>query len=295
MANDARYFPTLFLAIRPRTLPAAAAPVVAGSALAATQASIHLDRALAALLVALALQIGCNLANDAFDSLSGVDTVERLGPPRAAQLGLLSPQQLLAASAASLSLAAFAGLYLVWWLGWPLLVGGGLAILAALAYSGGPWPYGARALGELAVLLFFGLFAVVGSVYIQTEQLDAASTCLGIALGSLASAILVVNNLRDRLSDQQAGKYTLAYYLGERASRWEYYTCLAIAYATALLALIQGWWPLGSSVLFLSLPLALSASLGVARENGRALNPLLGRTAQLELLYSLLFSIGLYI
>ncbi len=281
------------LALRPRTLPTAVAPVVVGTATAAAAGEARALPALAALLGALLLQITSNLANDLFDFERGADDETRIGPPRASQMGWLSAKQMRAGIALSLALAAGVGLYLVAVAGWGLLVVGGVSMLAALAYTGGPWPFGYRGLGDLAVFLFFGVVAVVGTHYVQALELSGAAFLASIPVGVLATAILVVNNVRDIEGDRRAGKRTLAVRLGRRGGVAEYALCLAIAYGMPpvfWLFLDRSPWVL---LPWLTLPRALSLYKTLRDEySGPPLNAALAGTAQLCFLFSLLLALG---
>lgn len=280
---------TWLLAARPKTLPAAVAPVVVGTAIAAADGGFFLPAAVAAFVVALLLQIGANLANDVFDFRRGAD-VDRLGPVRVSQSGLIPPQQVLQATSLVLGAAMLVGAYLVWRGGWPILLLGLLAILSALAYTGGPAPLGYHGLGDLFVFLFFGAVAVAGTAYVQTQELSRLAVAASIPVGCLATAILVVNNLRDVETDRVAGKRTLAVRLGAPATRAEYALLLAAAYLTPpllwLTDLLSAWWWLP----WLTLPLAAALVRRVARETGLALNARLAGTARLQLLFGLLFA-----
>jgi 1,4-dihydroxy-2-naphthoate octaprenyltransferase len=210
------------LAARPKTLPAAAAPVIVGSAAAFVDGAFQPLPALAALLAALLLQIGANLANDVFDFHKGADTQERLGPVRVTQSGMLSPEQVMGGMWVTFGLAALLGLYLAWVGGWPIILIGVASIAAAILYTGGPFPFGYYGLGDLFVFIFFGLVAVCGTYYIQVAALTPLAIWSSIPMGLLITAILVVNNLRDIDTDRQAGKRTLAVRLGTEGARWEY-------------------------------------------------------------------------
>ncbi|HEY3476087.1 MAG TPA: 1,4-dihydroxy-2-naphthoate polyprenyltransferase [Anaerolineales bacterium] len=282
------------LAIRPRTLPAAAAGVIMGSALAWRDGFFRLDASLACLLTALLLQIGSNLANDVFDFERGTDTPDRLGPVRVTQAGLLTPSQVKYGMAAVFGLAALLGLYLVWLGGWPILLIGIAAILSAMAYTGGPFPLGYYGLGDLFVFLFFGLAAVAGTYYVQAGSISPAAWWMTIPPGLLITAILVVNNLRDFENDRKAGKRTLAVMLGEQATKIQYLICMIAAYLVMPLAAGLGVIPWLSLLAWLSLPFAIRATRVVFTEQGRPLNAALAATGQTALLFSLLFWIGLF-
>lgn len=283
-------FQAWILAVRPKTLPAAIVPVVVGSALAIADGAFSLPAATAALVVALLLQIGANLANDLFDFRHGADTAGRLGPTRVTQSGLIAPERVLAATIGTVALAATVGLYLVWRGGWPILVLGLLAIIATFAYTAGPLPIGYHGLGEVFVFLFFGLIAVAGTYYVQARQLSALALAASLPVGCLVTAILVVNNLRDLETDRGAGKRTLAVRVGRGATQAEYLGLAAAAYLTPptlwLAGALSPWWWLP----WLTLPLAASLVRRVYRQSGSALNTVLAGTAQLHLLFGILFA-----
>ena len=281
------------LAIRPRTLPAAAAGVITGSALAWRDGFFRPGAALACLFTALLLQIGSNLANDVFDFERGTDTPDRLGPMRVTQAGLLTPSQVKYGMAVVFALAALPGLYLAWLGGWPIILIGIAAILSAIAYTGGPFPLGYYGLGDLFVFIFFGLAAVTGTYYVQAGSVSAAAWWMTIPAGLLITAILVVNNLRDLENDRKAGKHTLAVLLGERATRTQYLICILAAYLVLPLAAWLGVIPWSSMLAWVSLPLALRSTRTVFASRGRALNAALAWTGQTALLFSLIFWIGL--
>ncbi len=283
-------FQAWVLAARPRTLPAALAPPLVGTALAVADRAFEPAAAVAALLVALLLQIAANFANDVFDFRRGADTAARLGPTRVTQGGLIAPERVLAATVAAIAAAAIPGLYLAWRGGWPILALGLLAIVALLTYVGGPFPYGYRGLGEPFVFLFFGFVAVAGTYYVQAGRVSGLALAAAAPLGCLVTAILVVNNLRDIETDRAAGKRTLAVRLGRRGTRLEYAGLLAAAYLTPLVCRLAGalspWWWLP----WLSLPLAVALVRRVSRDTGRALNASLAGTARLQLVFGLLFA-----
>ena len=290
---------TWLLAIRPATLPAAAAGVVVGlGAALAVGTPLRLDTALACLAVALLLQVLANLANDLSDHRRGADTPDRAGPTRVAASGLVTERQLEVAIAVVIGAAGLVGLWLVV-VGGPLLLAlGALAIVAALAYTGGPFPYGYRALGEVFVFIFFGLVAVVGTAYLQALRVEAVFVVAAIPAGALITAILVVNNLRDIPTDAAAGKRTLAVILGRRGTAIEYALLLVLAYAVpvALVPLGPGWGTLGAAVWLplLTAPLAVPLLRTVRSfDEPRELNAVLKGTARLALVFSLLFAAGL--
>ena len=270
-------------AARPRTLPAAVAPVLVGTAAAE---DVIPWRAAAALVVALSLQVGVNYANDYFDGIRGIDVPGRVGPRRAVASGIVTPQRMRTAMALALATAGAAGLLLVLAVGPELLVVGIASIAAALAYSGGPRPYASAGLGEVFVFVFFGLVATAGSTYVHDEQLSALALSASVPVGLLATAILVVNNLRDAESDRSTGKRTLAVRLGRARTLVLLRVLLAAAFAlTGVVALAAGsFWPLLGLV---ALPLARPA-----------LDPgphALPASARLELVYGCLLAAGLWL
>jgi 1,4-dihydroxy-2-naphthoate octaprenyltransferase len=281
-------------AARPRTLPASAAPVLVGTAAGATHGGLVVWRFLLALAVALSVQIAVNYANDYFDGVRGIDTVQRAGPRRAVASGLVSPPAMLAAVAAAIVVAAAAGVVLAatvsWWL---LLIGLG-SFVALLGYSGGPRPYASEGLGEVFVFLFFGLVATAGSAYVQHREIPASAWVGVVATGLLAVAILVVNNLRDVPTDAVAGKRTLAVRIGEARTRWLFVALIAAGLALAAVGVplaSHSGWPL---LALIALPLAREP-VTVVRDGGvgRALIPALGGTGRLELAVAVLLAVGL--
>ena len=281
------------LAVRLKTLPAALAPVIVGSAIAWAEGGFDGITAIAALAVALLLQIGANLANDVADFRRGADTPDRLGPVRVTQSGVLTPHQVTAATIAVLTVAIIPGLYLVWRGGLPLALFGVLAIVAAVAYTAGPKPFGYHGLGEVFVFCFFGPVAVVGTAYAMTQTVTPLMVVASIPMGCLIAAILVVNNLRDIDTDRAAGKRTVAVRIGVDATRREYAALLVEAYAAPLalwLAGLSGPWLL---VTWVTAPIALVLVKQVWSVTGRALNPVLGGTARLCLWFALAFAAGI--
>ena len=281
------------LAIRPRTLPAAAAGVVMGSALAWRDGYFRFDATLVCLLAALLLQIGSNLANDVFDFERGTDTHERLGPTRVTQAGLLTPAQVKFGMWIVFTLAAMLGVYLVWLGGWPIVIIGVTAIVAAIAYTGGPFPLGYHGLGDIFVFIFFGLASVAGTYYVQAGFVSAAAWWMTIPPGLIITAILVVNNLRDIDNDRKGGKHTLAVRLGERATKIQYLICMAVAYLILPFAAWTGIVPWVSLLAWFSLPIAIRAAHVVLTQKGRPLNAALAATGQTALVFSLLFWLGM--
>ncbi len=288
-------FQIWWLAVRPRTLLAAVSGVVMGCALAWRDGVFQPLPALAALVVALLLQMGSNVANDVFDFERGADTADRQGPLRVTQAGWLTPAQAKRGLWVIFGLAAVAGLYLAALRGWVVIALGVAAILSALAYTGGPFPFGYYGLGDVFVFIFFGPVAVVGTYFVQAGTTGPAAWWMALPIGLIVTAILVVNNLRDRESDRAAGKYTLAVYLGERGTRLEYGLCLAVAYLSVPIAAMLGVIPWAGWLTWFSLPFALRSAQIVWREGGRSLNAALSGTAQTALWFSLLFWLGMVV
>lgn len=282
------------LATRPRTLPAAVAPVLVGTAMAIADKNFVWLPAAAALMVALLLQIGVNLANDYFDYVKGIDTRDRLGPPRVTQSGLIPAKQVKAGIMVSIILSVIPGLYLASVGGWPVILIGLFSFGAALAYSGGPFPLASHGLGDLFVFIFFGLVAVCGTYYVQALHLTPLVWLIGAIQGLLITAILVVNNLRDIQTDRRSGKRTLAVMIGERGSRIEYLLLLSTAYAIPFILWLGGRSSAWVILPVFSLPLAISLTRLIWKSaGGPVLNQALASTAKLALIYSLLLSIGL--
>ena len=275
---------------RPRTLPAAIAPVLAGTGAAAHADAFVWWKALLALGVSLALQIGVNYANDYSDGIKGTDD-DRVGPLRLVGSGLVPARQVKLAAFAFLGLGAVLGLVLAATTTWWLLLVGAAAIGAAWTYTGGPSPYGYRALGEVSVFVFFGLVAVIGTAYVQVEEITGPAVAAGIGVGSLACAILVANNLRDFPTDTESGKRTLAVLLGDRRSRL-FFTLLVVVAVLALIwaSTFTSWALLG----LLMTPLAVRARQTVARgAQGPALIPVLRDIGLAELVYAIGLAVGL--
>ncbi len=279
------------LACRPATLWAAVAPVVVGAAAAQSLGGFRLGPTMAAMLGSIFLQIGANFANDVFDFEKGADTSDRLGPLRAVQAGLLSSRQARLGMVMAFVLATLTGAYLAWATGWPIIAIGVVSILAAMAYTGGPWPLGYHGLGDIFVMIFFGFIAVAGTTFLNLGRVPALALWGGLAMGSLATAILVVNNLRDRHTDAAVGKRTLAVRWGRRGAEFEYLGLLATAYLVPLCLLIEGRGP-WILLPWLSLPLA-GQLLRAVRAEGKALNPVLASTARLMVQFAGLLAIGL--
>ena len=267
--------------------------MLVGTALAVADGRFAAGPALACLLAALLLQIGSNIANDYFDHLKGADTPDRIGPLRVTAGGLLSPAEVRNGMIAVFALAALIGVYLIVVGGWPILAIGVASIAAAVAYTGGPKPFGYLGLGDLAVFIFFGPIAVGGTYFVQALTITPVVGLAALPLGTLITAILVVNNLRDLDTDRRAGKFTLAVRYGRRAARMEYAAMLAVAYLSLLPLWLYGgspWWLLP----LLSLPRAVQIVRVVGRSaDGPTLNHALAGTARLTLLFALMLTAGI--
>jgi 1,4-dihydroxy-2-naphthoate polyprenyltransferase len=282
------------MAARPRTLPAAVAPVLVGTALAATEDTFKVLTFLAALVGALFIQVGTNLSNDYSDARRGADTEDRLGPVRVTAGGLVPPRQVLIATYVAFGVAVLAGTYLIATAGWELLLVGAASILAGVLYTGGPRPYGYEGLGEVFVFLFFGVVAVAGSYFAQTEELTWEAFVLAVPVGLLASAILVVNNVRDLETDRRAGKRTLAVRLGRERARGLYVAMLALAFLSAPLPWVLGALSPWLFLSWLAIPLAIPVARVVrTRTDGPSLNLALAGTGRLQLAFCVLLSAGL--
>ena len=281
------------LAARPKTLPAAFAPVLVGTAVAWVAGGFRAGPATAAALGALLLQIGSNLANDVFDFERGADREGRTGPLRVTQAGLLTPSQVRAGMAIVFGLALLVGIYLTIEAGWPVIVIVLAAIAAAIAYTGGPFPLGYNGLGELFVMIFFGFAAVCGTAFVQATYVPAAAWPAGFAAGCLATAILVVNNVRDIDQDRESGKRTLPVRFGRPWGVAEFVVLLALAYLVPLLLVLTNRAALSLLLVLFSAPLALPLVRSLRRERGVVLNRTLAGTARLFLVWSVLYSAGL--
>lgn len=283
------------VAIRPRTLPTAMAPVIVGLSLAYPASNFAWLAALAAMMGALLLQIASNIANDVFDFEHGKDTSERLGPVRAVQSGLLTPSQARAGLAVVLAMCMLIGSYLVYRSGWPILVVGVVSMIAAVAYTAGPYPLGYHGLGELFVFIFFGPVAVVGTQYAISQVTTPDAYLASLSLGALATNILVVNNLRDRSEDARTGKRTLAVRFGERFTLALATSMLLLAYASPLYFWLsrQTPWPLLLPAL--TLPLAVLWWRRLRTVRGKPMNGLLAQAAQLVFFFGVLYAVGLLV
>ena len=275
------------LATRPRTLTAGAAPVVAGTGFAAADGVFAQLPALAALVGALLIQIATNLANDYYDFKKGSDTGERLGPVRVTQAGILPPDAVFRGMVLTLVLAFLVGIYLVWVAGWPVAVIGLVSMLMGVCYTGGPYPLSYNGLGDVFVFVFFGLVATATTYHVQAGFWSPGAILAGAGLGAMSTAMLVVNNLRDRETDGAAGKRTLAVRFGDRFTVVQYFSCLAAAVAVSVVGVAaMEWSPLTLLSLAGLLPCVPAAQpvLGVLAApdsvDRRTLNPALGMTAR---------------
>ncbi len=280
-------------AARPRTLPAAVAPVAVGTALAASEGRLRPLACVCALIGSVFIQVGTNLSNDYSDARRGADAEDRLGPVRVTAGGLMPPRRVLVGTWVAFGIAVAAGAYLVAVAGWELLAVGAASILAGVLYTGGPRPYGYEGLGELFVFLFFGLVAVVGSYYVQTEHLRWEAFALAAPVGLLAAAILVVNNIRDVDTDRRAGKRTLAVRLGRPRARRIYQGAVLLSFLGPPLIWLAGGLSAWLLLPLLTAPLAVPLSRTVAtREDGPSLNRALAHTGGLLAAFSLLLAVG---
>jgi 1,4-dihydroxy-2-naphthoate polyprenyltransferase len=282
-----------WLAARPKTLLAAASPVLVGSACALAVGGFQPWPALAALAGALLLQIAANFANDVFDFEKGADTQARIGPTRVVQAGWVSPTAMRRGLLVVLGLALAIGVYLVSIAG-PVLIAVGLsAMLAAVAYTGGPYPLGYHGLGDVFVMLFFGFVAVTGTSLVQVGHVPALAWLASVPVGCLATGILVVNNVRDADTDAVAGKRTLAVRFGRRFAILQYRALLVSAYGVTLVMAWSGGLGLWALLPWLTLALAVGLSRSIERDSGSALNTSLAGTARLLFLFSVLLSLSI--
>lgn len=281
-------------ALRLPTLTAAIVPVAVGSALAFRHGRFHAGPALAALAGALLIQIGTNFANDLYDFRKGADSRGRIGPPRVLAMGWLSPGEVRAAMIASFALATIAGIYLTAVAGWPVVAIGVTSIVAGVGYTAGRWALGYHGLGDLAVFTFFGLTAVAGTYFVEAGSLHPDVWLVALPVGALATAILVVNNVRDIDTDRASGKRTLAVILGRDGTRAEYGALLFLAFSVPVGLWLRGHLSAAALLPLATFTLAMRAWRTVAtREDGPALNRTLLDTARLHALFGLLFAAGI--
>ncbi len=286
-------FQRWWLAIRPRTLPAAGSPVLIGWAIAWVNGSFAWLPALVTLACALLLQILANLVNDVADYQKGTDTSGRLGPLRVTQSGVLSVRQVWSGAGVVALLAVMCGVYLAIYRGWPVLVMGGVALASAVLYTVGPFSFEDYGLGDLAALIFFGFVTVCGTTYILLGHLVPLAWLGGLGAGALVTNILVVNNIRDIESDARAGRKNIPVRWGRKAAEVEYLLMLFMAYAACIGALASGWSGWGMLLPLITLPRAVQLARRVQTMPASPLfNKLLADTAQLVLFYCLLFSAG---
>ena len=281
------------LALRPKTLPVAVAPIIVASAMAWADDRFHLAAALVAIACALLITIGTNLCNDYADFVRGADTEDRKGPLRVTQAGLIAPQTVKMATFLVYALATVLGMYLVYRGGWPVLVIGFTSILAGISYTAGPWPFGYKGLGDLFVLVFFGPVAVGGAYYVQVLAITSDVIIAGLAPGLLATAILTVNNIRDIEEDRTAAKKTVVVRFGRKFGIGLWAGCVGVAILIPLgLILLTGnhIWA-GLAALILIPAIKILYSLVTIKDLSR-LNPYLGQTALLLLMYSIIFALG---
>jgi len=282
-----------WMALRPLTLLIAVVPVVVGMAIAQAEGAFSVGPALAALLGAIFIQIGTNLANDVYDHERGADTEARLGPPRATQLGLLRPRAVKIAMLLSFVCATGFGFYLLAVAGWLIVPIGWASMLAAWAYTGGPWPLAYHGLGDVAVMVFFGLLAVVGTVWVQGAPITPLAWGAAVSVGAVATAVLAVNNVRDIDTDVLVGKRTLPVRFGRGFGVAEYAVMLLLAQGIPVALVLAGEAPRGALITLTLAPVSAWITRGVARERGRDLNRRLFQTVRLLVVYGALLAAGL--
>jgi 1,4-dihydroxy-2-naphthoate octaprenyltransferase len=282
-----------WLASRPKTLSAAIAPVLVGSAVAYSESGFDFIAALAALLVGLLIQVGTNFYNDYADFKRGADTAERLGPMRVTQSGLLAPQTVRWAAILTFTMAGLIGVYLIWLAGWPVALIGLAAILAGLAYTAGPWPLAYNGLGDLFAWIFFGFVAVCGTAYVQLRQVPFLGWMGGLAIGAMITALLAVNNIRDIETDRSAGRRTIPVVFGRSGGMLEYGFCLFVAYMTPLYIFVTFRQHLWHLLPILTLPEAIRLFRFIQVTEGRNLNKALAGTARLVLWYGVIMAVGI--
>lgn len=287
-------FQAWMMAIRPKTLPAGAVPVVVGTALAAADGKLLPVAAVIALLCALGIQVATNFINEIYDFRKGADTVERLGPTRTVAAGYISEKTMIIVSAALLLMVFLLGLYLVYLSGWPILLIGLLSMFFAWAYTGGPYPIAYSGLGDLFVFIFFGLVAVSGTYYVQAGSLTLPVLTAAVAPGIFSVNILLVNNIRDIDTDRKVGKMTLPARTGGGNARWLYLGLTVVAYFVPVWMWMTGYsfWVMLS---WFSIPLAVGQIRTLFRSEGRVLNEVLAGTGRVMVLHGTLFSLGMHI
>tara|TARA_Y100001970_G_scaffold293862_1_gene444022 strand:- start:1383 stop:2246 length:864 start_codon:yes stop_codon:yes gene_type:complete len=281
-----------FLALRLKTLTAAISPVILGSSLAYREGAFNLFIFFMILLAALLIQIGTNFANDLYDFLNGADNENRIGPIRLTQSGLISPKKMKNAMWISFILAICVGFYLALIGGWPIVIIGLASIFSGIAYTAGPYPLGYNGFGDLFVFIFFGLIAVPGTYYLYTGEINSLSLHMGIIMGMLSTAILVINNLRDIDTDRISGKNTLAVLLGEKVSKIQYTLFLFIPFIYSIYLWYNHYVASFLLVVF-CLPISVKLVIKVFTLDGDELNSVLGSTAKFLFIFTILFSLGL--
>ena len=282
------------LASRLKTLPAAISPVLVGVSLAIHDGEFKPFIAFMTLLAAVLIQIGANFANDVYDFLKGSDREDRLGPTRATQSGLIPPENMKKGMCLVFAMAICVGFYLASIGGWPIVWIGLASIASAIAYTGGPYPLGYHGWGDVFVFIFFGIIAVPGTYYLQSGIVSYDSILLGIPLGTLSTAILIVNNLRDADTDIKSDKRTLAVRLGKPFVKIEYIVMMVIAFATPIY-ILQFWDEFSLYIILFLLPISIQHIQSLYTKTGEALNEVLVDTAKFLFHFSLLLSIGLFL
>ena len=282
------------IAIRIKTLPAAISPVILGTALAFHDGNSNSFILFMTLLAAVLIQIGANFANDVYDFEKGSDRADRLGPQRATQSGLISPADMKKAMWKIFALAIGVGFYLAYVGGWPIVIIGLASIAAGIAYTGGPYPLGYHGFGDIFVFLFFGLIAVPGTYYLQTGSVTEFSLWLGAVMGMLTTAILVVNNLRDRDADIISGKKTLAVRFGETFSKIQFILLVMLPFLLPF-HLWRQWNKMSFLLTLFTLPIAVHLIIQLFNNTGADLNKVLAGTARFLFIFTLLLSAGLII
>lgn len=289
-------FQTWLLAFRPKTLPAAIAPVIIGLSYAYQSGIFNPLIAFFTLLASILIQIGTNLANDVFDFEKGTDTDERLGPKRVTQSGLLSPERVKKAMIITFIMALLIGFFLAWIGGWPIVIIGGLSIISGIAYTGGPFPLGYNGLGDLFVFIFFGLVAVPGTYYLQGGELfDSFAIILGASMGLMADCILIVNNIRDADNDVKTGKRTLAVIFGKTISKIQYSIFALIPYLLPFFIFHHELPKLAIFMVLFSIPICIRNIIDVWKKSDKSLNLVLANTARLQFFYTILLALGFII
>lgn len=283
------------MAVRGRTLSAAALPVIVGSALAYREGFFHLVTALCALLGALLIQIGANLINDAADYQRGADTAERLGPPRATSSGLLPYHAVYRAGVGCLIVSILPGAYLVYQGGLPIFIVGITSVAAAYLYTAGPFPLSYAGLGDIFVLIFFGLVAVCGTFFVQAHYLSGVAVASGLAVGLMGVALLAVNNTRDLVTDEKAQKRTLVVRFGRDFGRAEHLWCLAGAFIIPAILVIGGTVGPWLLLTFIAIPLAIIPVQVMRTKDGAELNRALNLTSLTMLVFGILYAVGLLV